>query len=113
MFNTPQPKWEADPVTPHEVLHSSELSRIKGKINALRGGEKLIENVDALCFNDIWATYEKERKNHKQGGSGKFKIDYDSANGVITVTNIKPGEPEPKPEPIEPESPVFPEPNKW
>ena len=116
MFNAPKPKLEADPVIPHEVLHSNELSRIKGKINALKGGERLTEKVDPLCFNDIWVTYKNEIRNHRQGGLGKLKIDYDSVREVITVTNIKPGEPKPEPKPDPKPEPkpkflVFPEPN--
>lgn len=113
MSNTPKPKWGADPVTSHEVLHSDELSRIKEKINALKSGERLTENVDTLCFNDIWATYENERRNHRQGGLGKLRIDY--TGGTMTVSNIEAPAPAPVPvepvDPVEPESPVFPEPD--
>ena len=117
MFNSPKPKPEADPVVPHKVSHSDKLSRIKERINALKSGESLTEDIDTLCFNDIWAAYENERRNHRQGGLGKLKIDY--TGRTMTVTNIEPGKPQPAPapapvepvDPVEPDSPIFPEPD--
>lgn len=116
MFNSPKPEPKADPTVSHDALHSDKLSRIKKEIDALKSGESLAENVDASCFNDIWATYENERRNHRQGGLGKLKIDY--TGGTMTVKNIEPGKPQPAPvkpvkpvDPVEPDLPVFPEPD--
>jgi hypothetical protein len=122
MFNSPKPKPKVDPVVPHDVLHSDKLSRIKREINALKSGESLTENVDASCFNDIWATYKNETRNHRQGGLGKLQISY--TGGTMTVTNVEPRKPAPAPpappapvdpvdpvDPIGPDSLVFPEPD--
>ena len=126
MFNSPKPDPEhiirQSPIPvmsdakrllplPHDALHSDKLFGIKERINALKSGERFTEDVDAACFNEIWVAYINETRNHRQGGLGKLQIDY--IGGTMTVINIEPRKPQPAPvDPVEPDSPVFPEPDE-
>jgi hypothetical protein len=114
MFNAPPPRREEEPDKPLSHSHS-HLAEAKDKINALKAGERLTLEIDPLCFNDIWVAYENERRNHRQGGLGKLKMDYNSVSEVMTVRNVEKKEPAPAPapEPVKPDPPVFPRPDEW
>jgi hypothetical protein len=126
LFNSPSPESTPLPTPspqPGPTDHS-HLAEAKDKIDALKAGEGLSIEIDAACFNELWVAYKNERRNRRQGGLQKLNMDYDSAGETMTVTNTEKEEPAPVPapvprpapapapvDPVEPDSPVFPEPD--
>tara|TARA_R110002110_G_scaffold151953_2_gene344391 strand:+ start:205 stop:564 length:360 start_codon:yes stop_codon:yes gene_type:complete len=118
MFNSPEPTPQPSKPSPPDHSHLSHLSKAKDKINALKAGEELTLDIDPKCYNEVWLSYENERRNFRQGGLQKLSMEYNDLSGKMSVKNTEPiaptptPTPTPTPNPVKPDPPVFPKPDE-